>query len=764
MRPNFVILIFFFGWHLYAQAPKKYDLIHIDAFIEINPYQKKVTGNVIYRFQMRENTNSIEFDAPGIQTLKVKSGKEKIDFKQTDKSLIINKKFKQNKNYQITVKYRVNPSKAMYFTGWQSNGRKQVWTQGQGKNNSHWIPVNDDPNDKFTWSFHIAFPNKYRIISNGIFTGKTAKNDSIDIYSYKQELPAPAYLIFVGAGKYIENKVESQNGTTIYNYQYTDISHDKTYYKSEEIFNFIEQSIGVPYPWHNYKQIPCRDFLYGGMENVSATSFNGNSYVVDSIGFNDINFVNVSAHELTHQWFGDLVTGKSPADHWLHEGFATYFARLSDQYIFGKAYNDYNVYQYDQQIIAAQNSDTIPIHRTNASSLTYYQKGAKVVTMLRQQIGNDNFKLLIKNFLNRYAYRNASISDFKKEIFQITGDSLTRFFKLWLEDYHIPQFVLKQQKDSLIFVKNSHNLPIDFQIITSDSTYQITRKQSFKLSDYHQIKSIIANPENQKLYDIQFDKEPMFAVEQVLHAPAFIDRYKAMKQIAELNKKTKDSIYKLLLHQNLYYPIYQNILKNIRNDLDSIHIDFIKQLFEKDLMTRQQIALQIEKVPVKLKPLYKTLLRDASYLTRRMALWHYWNSFPSERKNILNETRQLQSDANQYYRLMWLSLALITPDYNNEQNLSYINEITSYASNRYNMTVRLNAFEMIDALQLITPQSINNIIDATFHFNWRLHLPARQLLQKWLQNPEYQNIIQQQINQLDYSKRQLMQKWIGIEN
>ncbi len=760
MKSVISLFALFISLSLQAQKVKKYDILNLDAKLEINPYLKQINGQLTYLIKIKENTPEIQFDAPGIKTRKVKTGCFKSAYKQTDKLLIINKKFKKGKTYTIKITYRANPKKAMYFTGWKKGGRQQIWTQGQGKNNSHWLPTNDDQNDKFTWTFQITFPKAYQVISNGIMTGIKANNDSLNTYTYRQNQPAPAYLIFVGAGKYLQNKILTHTQIPVYNFRYKGITNDKTYYKSQEIFDFIVQQIGVKYPWENYKQVPCRDFLYGGMENVSATSFNGDRYVVDSIAFNDDNFVNVSAHELTHQWFGDLVTGKSSADHWLHEGFATYYARLNDAHIFGKNYNDFKVYQYDRQIIAAQNQDTIPLHRPNASSLTYYQKGAKIVSMLRQEIGDQNYRKLIKVFLSKYAFQNASISDFRKELYQITGDSLNNFFKRWFEQTSIPKFVIKQQKDSLIFIKNTQQLPLDFQIITQDSTYIITQTNSFKLIDYQNIKTVIANPDNQKLYDVQFTKNKNWLAYQILNAPHFIDRYKVLDHIVFWNEQTKDSIYNLLIRQDNYYPVYRQILNDIRKNPNQVHIVFIKKLFQKDLKTRQQIAFILTKIPSEIKEDYKSLLNDASYITKRMALWHYWSNFKEEQISILEQTKKFKTDRNKYFRLMWLSLALITPNYQPENKTLFIQEIISYAAPSYNMAVRLNAFEMIDALQLITTQSINYVIDAAFHFNWRLHQPARQLLKKWSQNPEYKILISKQINLLPQKKQNVLKKWL----
>ena len=747
---------------LHAQQPKQYDLIHLDAGININPYQQRVSGKLTYRLQLLKNTDSIVFDAPGINIIKVKTGCFKTPFYQTDKLLIINKKFKKNKTYKLQITYQAQPHKALYFTGWQSGGRKQIWTQGQGKDNSHWLPTNSDQNDKFTWHFKIGFPKDYRVISNGQFLGRKLKNDSIAISEFSLTKPAPAYLIFIGGGKYAEQKIITSNGTPVYNYQYPDkLKNDKTYYKTKEIFDAVAQEIGVAYPWQNYKQIPCRDFLYGGMENVSATSFNGDRYVVDSIEFNDVNFVNVSAHELTHQWFGDLVTGKSSADHWLHESFATYYARLIDRKIFGKAYADYQTYLYDRQIIANQQNDTIPLHRPNASSLTYYQKGAKIIAMLRQKIGDKAYQKLIKTYFKRFAFGNADTQDFKNLLYEVTGDSLPRFFKIWFEDYHIPKFVLTQRHDSIIFKENTQHLPIDFLVITDKTTYQTQQNKSFKLTDFQHIKAIIANPDNQKLYDIHFTKPDEWLKNQILYAPDFIDRYRALNSIANWKFERKDTIFQRLINRKEYFPVYKEIIQQIKQNLNDRHLQMLSKLFQKDLKTRQQLAIALDSIPSKLKTAYISLLDDASYVTKQSALWHYWVQFPAEREAILDKTQNLKGGNDKVFRMTWLSLALVTKNYKDVEKQGFIKELIDYSSPRYNMLIRLNAFEMLMQIRLINPAVIDHLLDAAWHFNWRLHAPARRYLKTLYQDEDYRQIIKNRIKNLSGKEQKFFRKYLN---
>jgi aminopeptidase N len=755
----FILLVF-----QVAFAQKNYDIKHLDADIEINPFDKMLVGNLTYQIKILKNVDSIVFDAPGILVNKVKVACYKARYKMSDKHLIINKVFKKGKVYKIKIKYIAKPKKAMYFVGWHSKGRKQVWTQGQGKNNSHWLPTNDDLNDKFTWRFKITFLKDYKVISNGELVSVKAAGNTKKVHQYVMRQPAPAYLIFIGAGKYEEQSFTSNSGIKVYNYQYADrLKNDKTYYKSKDIFEALEQEIGVKYAWQNYKQIPIKDFFYGGMENVSATSFNADRYVVDSIAFNDTNFVNVSAHELTHQWFGDLITGNSSYDHWLHESFATYYARLIDARILGKNFNDYNVYRYDNQIIKASKTDTIPLHRPNASSLTYYQKGAKIVAMMRDKIGDKNFRNVIKNLLHKYAYKNATTSDFKQILFEETGDSLPQFFNFWFETNRIPKFVIRQKKDSIIIEQNTENMHLIFMELTQKGYNLSCASKSFKIDNYADVIAVIPNPDRKLLAEIDYYPSDYYLKNQALYSPNFVDKLVALKQIAKMTFEQKDSIFDKLIQQENYYPIYKEIIHQIKDSLNERHIKMLQKLFDKDLQTRKQIAIEIDRIPHQIKTKYFSLLNDASYISKQMALWHYWQNFKNEREQLLNKMQDEEGDKGKEFRIMWLTFALVTEGYQQANKRDFINEIISYSSPDYNMTIRQTAFQTLNSLQIINKQVIDNLIDASFHFNWRMNGFARGLLKELYEKKAYKNMIRQSINQLEKYKKDALYKYLSIE-
>ncbi len=455
-----LILFLFFPVLLFGQK-QAVDFQTVQAEIKINALEKQVSGTVIYQFKPTENLDSLWLNAYDMTFVKVSLKNTETSYKNTDNKLILYKKFKKDSLYRLMVQYQVMPKKAMYFVGWHSKGRKQVWTQGQGKDNSHWLPLYDEQTDKVIFDMKIAFDKNYTVVSNGLLQDTIMLNTRLKQWHYKMEKPMSSYLLMLAIGKYEKTVNRSKNGILLENYYYPEEKQytATTYKYNTEIFNFMEQEIGVPFPWKVYRNIPAQDFLYGGMENTTSTLYNEN-YMVDSIGFVDRNFINVNAHELAHQWFGDYITASESKHHWLHEGFATYYALLAEKEIFGGDYFEAKIYQNAQNIITASKHDTIPILNGKASSLSFYKKGAWVLYNLNRKIGKEAFDKAVKNYLKKYAFKIVETSDFIQEINTVTQTDNQLFFDNWLNKTAIPKDNLSNSaynKQQILVAKIAHD-------------------------------------------------------------------------------------------------------------------------------------------------------------------------------------------------------------------------------------------------------------------------------------------------------------------
>jgi aminopeptidase N len=422
----------FISSFVFAQQTKSVDFISADGQIVINPTEKSVSGSLKYAFDVIQPLDTIKINAQNMVFSEVRLNDKELQYSTDGKQLILVYPFKAGKN-NVTFNYLAKPKQTMYFVGSEEKDNLQIWTQGQGKYTSNWFPSFDDVNEKVIFNMEITFNRQYQVISNGVLKEKVISGE-VTQWKYQMEKPMSSYLLMVAIGKFDKHVQISNGGTPLELYlDSKDVAKfEPSYRYSAEIFDFLEKEIGVKYPWEVYKQIPVRDFLYAGMENTSATVFSSR-YIVDSTAFEDRNYTNVNAHELAHQWFGDLITAKSGKHHWLQEGFATYYALLAERKIYGDDYFYSKLYQSAQQIKYASRTDSIPILNANASSLSFYQKGAWALFVLHEAIGDAAFKKAVRNYLNTYAFENVTTENFFDEIKKVYNYDLDNFSKVWLE-------------------------------------------------------------------------------------------------------------------------------------------------------------------------------------------------------------------------------------------------------------------------------------------------------------------------------------------
>lgn len=435
---KYIVSLFFLFFIVFgfSQQTEFVDFKKIKAEVYIDLDKKKVIGSVEYTFDVLKETDSIVIDMKNINFDYVKMNEMEFfinsPYMKKFNGVILNK-FKPSKNNALTLKYHVKPTKALYFI--EKDNLKQAWTQGQGKYTSNWLPSFDDMNEKVEFDFTIIVEDQYEVIANGKLLNKeTSRGYTIWQYDMKNQMSS--YLAAVVVGKY-DKKIEySKRGIPLEMYYYPEdsLKVESTYRYTKQMFDFLEDEIGVPYPWQNYKQVPVKDFLYAGMENTSATIFS-DAFVVDEVGFNDKNYVNVNAHELAHQWFGDLVTATSGTHHWLQEGFATYYALLAERDIFGDDYYYWRLYEYAQELLDQDRRGvSTALLNPKSSSTTFYKKGCLVLHVLREKVGDKAFKTAIKNYLEKHQFKNVETNDFISEVEQASNIDLPDFVETWLND------------------------------------------------------------------------------------------------------------------------------------------------------------------------------------------------------------------------------------------------------------------------------------------------------------------------------------------
>ncbi len=406
--------------------------------IDIDPFEKSIQGSVALSFTViREELDSLWIDGPRIPVDSILLDDKEIAFKVFDKGVAIfpDIPWKRLDSHHMKVFYKAYPKKGMYFTGWHDpSGKtpKQVWTQGQGIDNRHWFPHFDDLSDKLLTETIITFDTGFSILSNGTLLSKEVVGSKQRVH-YAMQKPHSSYLVMIAIGDYGIDSVMTSAGTPIRNWYYNSAPENMgpTFRGTTELMEFLEDYTGIPYPWESYSQVPVHDFLYGAMENTTATIFS-DKYYINSTEYRTNNYIYVNAHEMAHQWFGNLITSGSVEGHWLHEGFATYFHTLWQGEYLGEEEGVLLAESNRIMALQAGKADDYPITDSRAGSSRHYMKAATVLRMLKDEVGEDCFKATIKHFLKKHAFQTIYTHDFLRSFHEVCGKSMDNFFSQWV--------------------------------------------------------------------------------------------------------------------------------------------------------------------------------------------------------------------------------------------------------------------------------------------------------------------------------------------
>jgi aminopeptidase N len=425
------VVLFLISSICFGQQTLKVDFKELTADLTLNVNSKSISGKVTYEFEVLSDIDNIKIDAVDMKFDKLTINKKEVEFIATEKQLVLTEGYKKGKNI-LYFEYEATPKQALYFTG---NGDDlQIWTQGQGKYTSNWLPSFDDVNEKLIFNLSCTYDKSFYVLTNGELINKDFQTNETK-WTYEMKDPMSSYLVALVVSKFEKQIVTSHSKVPIELYlaKKDEDKFESTYKYTKDIFDFLEKKIGIDYPWQVYRQAPIRDFLYAGMENTTLTIFS-EDFVVDNVGFNDKNYVNVNAHELAHQWFGNLITAKESKHHWLQEGFATYYALLAEREVFGDDYFNNELLKMAEELRAASLHDDNPILSEKASSLTLYKKGAWALFVIQANIGEDKFDKAIKNYLKKYQYKTVETDDFLAEIKNVSDYDVSAFKKKWLEN------------------------------------------------------------------------------------------------------------------------------------------------------------------------------------------------------------------------------------------------------------------------------------------------------------------------------------------
>ena len=555
-------------------------------------------------------TDSLTLDAKGFQIHEVamvdRIGKKSpLNYVYDDEFLKISlgKTYTKSDTYKIFIDYTAMPNKlkaggsaaitsekGLYFInndGAIENKPKQIWTQGETESSSCWFPTIDSPNEKTTQEIYITVDSNYATLANGELMFQTENEDGTRTDYWKQNLPHAPYLFMMAVGEFAIAKDEWR-GKPVHYYvekKYADVAKE-IYPNTVEMLEFFSTKLGYDYPWDKYHQVVVRDYVSGAMENTGAVIFGdfiqGNKrFLIDNAG------EDIVAHEMFHHWFGDLVTCESWSNLPLNESFATYGEYLWNEHKYGKDQADLHIDQ-DLSVYLGQsriNKETLIRfnydNRMEMFDAHSYQKGGRVLHMLRNYIGDDAFFAGLNLYLKDNEFQTVEIHNLRLAFEEVTGEDLNWFFNQWfLSAGHPIIEVEKSFADGKLAVtiqqtQDGPDVPEVFEIPTTLYVLQpngIVREKEIRIT--------------KRMEEFEF----------TLNEPPLLINFDLDKVLLGTVDQNFEKSEAIVLYNNAnHFLDKKEAIRLIKNQKDSASLDLIEKALKDDFWYIRKSAIQAVK-------------------------------------------------------------------------------------------------------------------------------------------------------------------------
>lgn len=433
------------------------DVKHIKIDIKLDLPAKRVFGTATHTVApLNEGTRFAEFDAIDMEISAVTVGRKPAEFSYDGAKLRVDlgEGRARGQDLPVAITYSATPRIGMYFIAPDAGYPEkplQVWTQCQDEDTRYWLPCFDHPGEKQTSEIIVTVPGDWYALSNGRLLEEKANRDGTRRFHWYQDRPHSTYLFTLAAGRF-ERIDASAGGLTIDYFVEPKDAEDakRTFANTPEMIALFERLFDARYPWSKYSQVVVRDFVFGGMENTSATTMTEN-ILFDRKAARDFTSDPLISHELAHQWFGDLMTCRDWSHGWLNESFATYLEMLWDEHHLGidmyrqGAIENAGLYfdeRYRRPIVTNVFNEPIDLFDRHL-----YEKGSVVLYMLRALLGDDQFFRSIQRYIRDNQERSVITQDLADAIAAETGRNLDWFFDQWVYRPGHPNFKVSWSYD-----------------------------------------------------------------------------------------------------------------------------------------------------------------------------------------------------------------------------------------------------------------------------------------------------------------------------
>ncbi|WP_336833682.1 M1 family aminopeptidase [Sphingobacterium siyangense] len=537
-------------------------------------------------------TDSLRLDAKGmdIKQVSLVNGQQLVPLKYSydNNSLLIklDRNYLGNEKYTVYLDYTakpnllkaqgsaaINDAKGLYFINPDErtpNKPRQIWTQGETEASSAWFPTIDRPNQKTTAEISMTVLDNYVSLSNGVLSKQQKNNDGTRTDTWTMDLPHAPYLFMMAVGdfKIYQDKYNNIPVDYYLEPKYAPYAKD-IFGKTPAMMDFYSKTLGVPYPWNKYAQIVCRDYVSGAMENTSAT-LHGEHVQKTKRELLDDNQEGTIAHELFHQWFGDLVTAESWSNLTMNESFATFGEVIWREHDGGKDRGDKSRFEKLQSYLKSTKNGKSPTlaryyyhDKEDMFDNISYAKGSLILYALKEQMGDEAFYQSLKKYLTDNSFKTGEPQQLRLAMEEVTGKDWAPYFNQWYYQggHPILKVTTRNGENSVVLnvaqiqdsTVQTFQLPLAVDIYTKNGkirqTFQLNRRNAqFMIPLPAAVEFIDIDPEKTLVGQIQMDKSDADYLYQYEHAPSFANRVGA---IAYASKNPTNTISQQILTKAL---------------------------------------------------------------------------------------------------------------------------------------------------------------------------------------------------------------------
>jgi aminopeptidase N len=447
-------------------TPRRYardrevDVRHVLLDLTVDLEGRKLAGTVTHRLTpLRPGVARLGLDAVELDITAVTLDGRDVGFRHDGRRLVVelSEPLAEGRESALAVRYACVPRRGFYFVGpdqLHPDRPVHAWSQGQDEDSRHWWPVHDSPNEKATTELIARVPLGLVAISNGRLVG-TREEGGRTAWHWSQEKPHVPYLVTLAVGPFekLEQEADGLPLTTWF-LPGREAEARRCVARTPDMVRLFARRTGVPYPWAKYDQVFVSEFIFGGMENTSATTLTDLAMPDERAALDYTHAEDLVAHELAHQWFGDLVTCRDWSQAWLNEGFATWAEILWREEAdgedeawmlrreLGEQYFEEDRDHYRRPIVCRSYDEPIELFDAHL-----YQKAAWVVSMLRDELGDEVFWRALQRYLTRHAAGSVETADLRRAIEDASGRNLEAFFEQWVESAGHPVLSLESRWD-----------------------------------------------------------------------------------------------------------------------------------------------------------------------------------------------------------------------------------------------------------------------------------------------------------------------------